>query len=390
MNSSSEFRDLLFLSAHLPVERSRQAGQKNAFRNLYWLAERYRVHLIAFRSEPDREEPLTALQQLCDQVMVVDVTRGMRFRGLAANPFAPLCVAARTHAGVRRTIHEWNRTLRLARVYFEWSQLAPYLHDLLQVPQRTLYIQDVLTQWAERRASCGRSWFWQFEAYRTRIWEKHAYDGFTQIYVPSAKDRDIVARSSPALRERMRVLPLYFDVYRSASPRRYDGPLRLLFWGALRRRENAEAARWLCANLVPRLRAIGKPFVVVLAGSEPPADIQAQRAADIEVTGFLADPAEQFGRAHLAVLPLFQGAGVKVKVLECLAAGLPVLTTEVGAEGIDASVQDGLLTVSPDADSFANQVSKFETDRTLLENLSTDALAWGARQITDHRDVLLR
>ena len=73
---------ILFLSAHLPVECSRQAGHKTAWRNLGWLAERHPVHLIAFRSEGDRAEPLDALRARCERLEVVDVTRGLRLHGL--------------------------------------------------------------------------------------------------------------------------------------------------------------------------------------------------------------------------------------------------------------------------------------------------------------------
>jgi glycosyltransferase involved in cell wall biosynthesis len=380
---------LLFLSAHLPVERSRQAGHKTAWRNLRWLAERHPVHLVAFRSEGDRAEPLDALQSLCSQVHVVDVTRGLRLRGLLRHPQFPVCVAARSSAPVRQIIREWNRQNRFDRVHVEWSQLGQYLDLLPAVTERTLFVHDVLSQWAERKAAGRRSWFWHWETRRTQRWEARIYQQCSRLYVPSRKDGDLIARDSPALRRRMAVLPLHFDVYRPVIPRRYDGPVQLLFWGALGRPENAEAARWLCQQLVPLLRAQGTDFRLVLAGSNPPADLTARQSADVEVTGFMPDPTDQFARAHLAVAPLFQGAGVKVKVLECLADGLPVLTTEIGSEGIEATTNDGLRTLPPDAESFARAVAGLSADRERLAQLAAAATAWGERFQQDHRSVLL-
>jgi glycosyltransferase involved in cell wall biosynthesis len=157
----------------------------------------------------------------------------------------------------------------------------------------------------------------------------------------------------------------------------------------LGRPENAESARWICQHVLPRLRAQGTDFQLVLAGSNPPADLAGYRGGQVEITGFIADPADQFARAHLAIAPLFQGAGVKVKVLECLAAGLPVLTTEIGSEGIEADAAEGLRTLPPDPQSFARAVAELSADRERLAGLAAAATAWGERFRQDHRAVLL-
>jgi glycosyltransferase involved in cell wall biosynthesis len=115
----------------------------------------------------------------------------------------------------------------------------------------------------------------------------------------------------------------------------------------------------------------------------------AERAPDVEVTGFMADPADQFARAHLALAPLFQGAGVKVKVLECLAAGLPVLTTEIGSEGIEARADEGLLTLPASPEAFVQAVTQLANDRGQLANLAIAAASWGERYHRDHRSVLI-
>lgn len=380
---------LLFISAHLPVKNSRQAGQKTAWRNLCWLAERYSVHLIAFRSEGDLDEPLGAIRAVCEQVRVVDVTRKSRLLGLLRSPHIPLTVAARSNPHVRQQISVWSDQNQFKRVHIEWSQVGQYLNQLPDLQNRTLYIHDVITQWAERKAIGKFGWFWKLEAQRNKRWEAHIYAKCSRLYVPSRKDKELVGLISPSANRRISLLPLHFDIYRPKTPRDYGGPLRILFWGALGRSENADAARWLCREVVPRLRAKGCAFKLVFAGSNPPADLNHQQSRDIEVTGFLDNPSEQFERAHLAVTPLFQGAGVKVKVLECLAAGLPVLTTEIGSEGIEADASDGLYTLPPEATTFANLIISLAEDRIRVARLGLAAAQWGHRCNQDHHSILL-
>lgn len=380
---------VLFLSAHLPVERSRQAGHKTAWRNLTWLAESHAVHLITFRSEGDRTEPLSALRQRCERIHVIDVTRLRRVLGMLNGPHLPIAVASRNSMEASRVVSEWIQATRYSRVHVEWSQLALYLPRIANCPRRSLYVHDVLSQWAGRKMTGRFGAFWRWESERTRRWELAAYHACTDIYVPSTKDRCLITNDSPDLAPRIRVLPLHFDVYAPRTPRTYDGPLRLLFWGALGREENAEAARWLCREILPRLRTLGTRVILTIAGSNPPADLLAQQSAQIEVTGFLENPSEAFARAHMAVAPLFQGAGVKVKVLECLAAGLPTLTTEIGAEGIEAGVEDGLITLESIPDQFVESIRECSANRERLAQLAEAAAAWGNRYHRDYRSVLV-
>ena len=378
--------NLLFLSAHWPSEKSRQAGQKTAYRNLCWLAERYVVHLVTFRSEGDREAAIWPLNQLCAQTTIFEVDFATRLRGLFANPLLPLTIVARSSMGVRLRIRELLATQNIRRVHFEWSQLAQYVDECPTVQHRTLYVHDVLSQSAERSAKRKGGWFRRLEAKRVAIWEQKTYPKLTRLFVPSAKDASLLGAD---VQSRIRILPLYFDLYKSMVPRDFQGVLRLLFWGALRRSENVEGARWLCSKVAPLLRAIGIPFEIVIAGSNPPRDIESMRSPDIEVTGFIANPAEVFGRAHLAVLPLLEGAGVKVKVLECLASGLPVLTTYIGGEGIEADEEDGLFILPSDPAKFTAAVAHFSRNRSLLSRLSLAAMAWGSGQDRDLRNILI-
>jgi glycosyltransferase involved in cell wall biosynthesis len=381
--------DILFISAHLPVEMSRQAGHKTAWRNLQWFAQRHQVHLLAFRSEGDCGESLDALRSVCAKVHVIELTFGSRLNGILWNPTLPLCVAARSSNKARQVIQTWSSETEFDRVHAEWSQLGQYFQILPRIPERSIYVHDVLSQWAERKASGRLGWFWKWESRRTRRWETRIYEQCSRLYVPSPKDGELIYDYSPSLRHRISVLPLHFDLYRSALPRSYEGTLRILFWGALGRRENADAARWLCRLIVPRLRQQGRRFELVLAGSNPPADLVSLQSSDVKVTGFIQDPTFEFSRAHLALAPLFEGAGVKVKVLECLSAGLPVLTTEIGAEGIDATLSDGLIVLQPDPEIFLRMICSLDRDRSWLAELGAAASRWGDCVNKNQSSVLL-
>lgn len=374
------------MSAFMPSAVSAQAGQKTAFRHLLWLADRFDVWFVGFRNETDAADAEWRLREICHDVVVAPVDFRRRSTGILTRPDLPVLVSSRWNRWIAARIPMLERQYSFARVHCEWSQMAPYAALLGNIPSRTIYVHDVVAQWAQRRA-CSRGGLWRIEALRSRIWERHAYSAFSRIFVTGDKDRSLLSAANREWQNRLTVLPLHYDRYtRNGDAREPARAVTLLFWGALARRENSEAARWLLDEVVPRL---GAGVRTVIAGSNPPEDLLRRRSPVIEVSGFLADPTGCFSHADIAVLPVFEGAGVKVKVLECLASGLPVLTTPIGAEGIAAGESDGLFVCAPDPQCFGNILSEWIRNPARLADLGWRAMAWGDRQSSVSRDILL-
>lgn len=379
---------LLMLSAFLPSPNSPQAGQKTAFRNLVKLAEHHEVWLLTFRNEVDRMEDETVLRSLCRFVYVEPVSGRKRLAGILGRPSLPVLIGSRWSTRLAQVLRGVLAQHAFDRVHLEWSQMVAYAKLLESVPNRTLYVHDVLTQWAGRRADT-RGLLWRLEAWRSRQWERKAYRPFDRLFAPSAKDVQLLASLNPVYEAKCSVLPLHFDRYGLKSGERSSSQGRILFWGALGRPENANAARWLLQEVLPRLSGTGKTVQLIVAGSNPPSDLLRARNDRVSVPGFVSDPGPLFESADLAVLPVFDGAGVKVKVMECLASGLPVLTTRIGAEGIDASQEDGLFVLPPEPAAFCSEITRLIGSYPLLCRLARAAAAWGRRQTVNSWDLLI-
>jgi glycosyltransferase involved in cell wall biosynthesis len=112
-------------------------------------------------------------------------------------------------------------------------------------------------------------------------------------------------------------------------------PFTLLFWGAMSRKENSDAAIYFITNFWNHLKASFPLLKLYIVGSDPPSKLYELANKDIIITGFVEDPSWYFEKIKLGIVPLSKGAGVKVKVLEMMSAGLPVVSTPVGAEGIE-------------------------------------------------------
>ena len=108
----------------------------------------------------------------------------------------------------------------------------------------------------------------------------------------------------------------------------------ILFFGAMARPENSLSAIWFIENVLPRLTDLDIRFVIL--GSNLPGELKKYQSDRVYITGFVDSITPYFSQSMCLVAPLVLGAGIKIKVLEALSSGIPVLTNEIGIEGSPA------------------------------------------------------
>ncbi len=154
----------------------------------------------------------------------------------------------------------------------------------------------------------------------------------------------------------------------------------LLFVGGFGHPPNEDAVLYFHREVWPRILQRVPAARWTIVGNNPPAAVQALAGPAIEVTGYVPSM-EPYLRSHLvSVAPLRYGAGMKGKIGEALANGLPVVTTHIGAEGMGLEDGKGGTLVGDDPEAFANHVARLYTDRGLWNQLS----AQGRQHIESH------
>ena len=136
----------------------------------------------------------------------------------------------------------------------------------------------------------------------------------------------------------VRVVPNVHDVQSLVSPP--EGRTGILFVGGFEHPPNVDAALHLVKDVMPEVwRELGDVRVSIV-GAEAPAEVRALASPLVDVLGWVEDLQPLLDGSRLMLAPLRYGAGMKGKVTQCLAAGLPVVTTSVGAEGLLRSLRD--------------------------------------------------
>ncbi len=142
---------------------------------------------------------------------------------------------------------------------------------------------------------------------------------------------------------------------------RVGDPPVLLFQGRLNYQPNMDACDWLVTDILPRLRLLIPMVTARLVGKSSPAVERLGNPPLVTVTGLVPEMEPELEAADLVVVPLRIGSGTRVKILEAFAHRIPVVSTSVGADGLDV-VHGVHLLIADDAVAFA------EACRRLIEN----------------------
>ncbi len=347
----------LVISGFHPSHNAVSSGPKIVAREIdKMVVQGSDVTTISFENELDRRHHRSGFEvPTGPNSCLFRLNRTGRIRAGLLYPSLPFAASARPFAA-----RSYVRTL-LQRIAFDLIQVefiqAAEVLPREYWPSAQLVLHDVLHQLYERRLEHASGWrrtAVQIELARISRWEAMVLNDFGRVAVLNDKDRQLVA----ALTGRSDIGLRYPDVppYIDPSERTLDKiqPLTMLFWGHMGRSENVDAVHYFAQHIMPLIRAKEQNARLVIAGIDPSESVRKlERNGCTTVTGFVEDPAPLFRTAAVGVVPLRLGAGIKVKTLEMIACGLPVVATSVGAEGV---VPSPLLTVSDDPVRFARAV----------------------------------
>ena len=248
------------------------------------------------------------------------------------------------------------------------------LQDTLDAPT-VLFQHNTEAQIWKRLAAGKRNpisrWYFGLQFKRMRAWEERLGRLFDGVITVSPEDtafarneygQDNVLGDVPT-----GVDPLYFQ----PSERGSTNETTIGFLGSMDWMPNIEAVNWFVSEIFPAVGAATEEVRLLVIGRRPPGSIQAlaERDSRIEVTGTVDDVRPYLARCDLLVVPLLSGGGTRIKIMEALAAGLPVVSTTIGAEGLGLEHGSHLL-IADSASEFAEAVNQLAADPKTRERLS--------------------
>jgi polysaccharide biosynthesis protein PslH len=342
-------------------------GRIRALNLMLRLAPRHRITCIC-RTPADADEAGLAQRYLAehgiDCIYAGDPPlprKGPRFyAALARNLLSPQPYAVTSHncPKLRRAIADHAASKPVDLWQFEWLAYADAVNG--PAPRLVVAHDVVSTIWRryhENETNPLKRWFIRGQWRKFERYERRILAGATRIVAVSDEDASII-RTRYGARD-VDVVDNGIDraCFETIQPRR--NPATILYLGNMETGPNRDAAAFLLDRIFPRVQAVVPEARLIIAGKNPPEWIggRASAMANVEVQANIPDVRPLLAAAGVMAVPIRIGSGSRLKILEALACGLPVISTRIGAEGLDLR-PDQHLTIADGEIDFAHALAQ--------------------------------
>lgn len=255
------------------------------------------------------------------------------------------------------------------------SSMAQYLekHESLV---RVMYFCDMDSQkWADlaNRSRGIRRLIYRREARLLLEYERKIAACFSASCVVSQREAELFHDLIPKVSVHVVENGVDYD-YFQALPRN-PKPAVLTFIGVMDYPPNIEAAIFFAKNILPRIRSQFPSAIFEIVGSRPSRDVMRLGATPgVHVTGFVPDVRPYLAASALVVVPLSIARGIQNKILEAMAAGVPVLATPAAAEGLTSEGRNLIHVADRQPQSFAAAALQLLSERSFAERKAAEAV----------------
>jgi GT2 family glycosyltransferase len=360
---------VLFLSPY-PICPPVHGGAVFMYNTVRELARHCDVHLLIVLDRPEQRAEHAELENVVASVEYFDRSAPKDRQAPYSLPYAVRDFAYRDlEWAVDRIVF----TREIDVVQFEYTNMAQYGGEYRRLAC-ALFEHDVYFQSVRRSLTLKTMW----EYLRALRFELRALPKFDLIQACNRANRDYLLSFAPRLAPRIDTgTRTGIDVQRYSFPSAAREPLTMLFLGSFRHAPNLRGFEWFASGVLPRVRARYPEARVIVVGSAMEHHNVGEQPG-VEIRGFVPDVREPLGRYALFVCPVLSGSGIRVKLLEAFAAGIPSVATRIGAEGISAR-DGGLCRLADDGEAFARAIVE------LLENpKEAEAMARRARTYVEN------
>lgn len=364
---------ILFLTPSPPDELHRI----RALQILKCLSRSHEVSLLTFVRNPGDWDKLAAIREYCLTLNTVSHSLPRAFANclIALPTRIPLRVAYQRSPAMQYQVQQLLQKEHFDLVYVKRKRMAQYVQHESGLP-RILDLTDAVSLYYKRSLQTI-DWL-RFplhleEFIKIRRYEVDILRYFTRGVVCSAIDAQYLQTVARRPLETLRVVPNVVDVdfYRSHVVSTLTERPVLLFSGLMDKHVNVDAANYLVRDIFPRIRRARPDAMLYIVGPNPTRRLREfGRTEGIVVTGHVEDIREFIDRATVVLCPVRVGAGSRNKILQAMAMERPVVSTPLGAEGLDCTDNEDLL-IASDPERFADQTLRVLGSRSLQRKLAT-------------------
>lgn len=351
-------------------------GQTRSYNLLKNLADKHDITLFSLIKDKEEKRYVPELEKFCKKVFVFNrsknpwTLRNVLLTGFSAYPF--LVIRNLSREEKRFVTSELNREkydLIHAETFYVMPHIPKTKIPILLVEQTVEYL--VYKHYVQDQASLllrpvlwidiAKLWFWE-----TYFWKRA-----NKVVAMSEADKKAMRELVPELE--VDIVPNGIDErYFSLKKNLGDGKKRILYVGNFKWLQNREAVQLLATFIWPKIKQRISNSKLWICGTAVTDDIRSLASDNVEVVEGMPDIRDAYNSSDVLVAPIKGPGGTRLKILEAMASGVPVVTTKVGIEGL--GVVDGKHVLVRDShDGLVNAAIQILEDKVLAQNLAREA-----------------
>jgi polysaccharide biosynthesis protein PslH len=368
---------ILYLSTWFPHPPD-NGSKLRVYHLLGALARHHAVTLVSFASGTARPEQAGDLCLQCNDVQAIPLDPFVVNRAGALRTFlSARPVASRPVQAMSQRVAEVLESKAFDLLIASTEMMAAYALHAPAGTAKILEEHNSMGRWMReryaqqtnplQRARCWASW------QKQRHHERRLFPHFRLVTMVSEADRAVAQATAGNEKVWVEVVPNGVDCEHNRPGLACRRPRALVYNGALTYSANYDAMRYFLDAIHPLIRQQDADVSLTVTGSFTGVRLDGLHLDDsVRLSGHVPDVRIPVSEASVCVIPIRQGGGTRIKILEAMALGTPVVATSKGAEGLDVTPEHDILLADEPA-AFAAQVLRLLSDGGLRERLSTNA-----------------
>ena len=369
--------NILFLTPYLPYPLN-NGGLIRVFHLLTNIARQHQVTLLCMEPDnSDQRDGIKLIQSKGIEVLLVPVARNQKKENKRLYQLLSL-FSGNTYQyyqyyseQMQKALTEQLKSGKHDLLLVEFSQMGYYnfTTDIPRFVDQHNVEYEIMQRTFETEKSPLRKILARSEWKKYREHEIENCEKFTACLTTSNRDAKILHDRSSKLK--CHVIPNGVDSEFFTPRNSIVDPNMILFTGTISYYPNTEGILWFYETIWPRIKELKPEAKFCIAGKSPPPEVQKLSATDkqIVVTGAVDDMRDFYGKASVVVVPLRVGGGTRLKILEGMAMQKAIISTSIGAEGIEHSDGDNIL-LRDTPDEFAKSVVEVMENDDLRNSLA--------------------
>ncbi len=362
---------ILMLTPYLPFPLI-SGGQTRSYNLIKNLSKKHDITLFSLIKDNREKKYIPELKKYCKKIFVFNRSKTpWTFRNILLTGFGPYPflvirnLAPDEKLAVKKELEREKYDIIHAETFYVMPHISDTEVPILLVEQTIEYL--VYKHFVEDQAPLlAKIPFW-VDVMKLKFWETHFWKQANGVVAMSESDRKEMLKLAPNLK--IDIVPNGIDIdYFSALPRKEIIPARVLYVGNFKWIQNVEAVNILVNEVWPAIKKEIKKAKLWIVGMNITDKLKEYASEDIEISEALPDIREAYSKASVLVAPIKGPGGTRLKILEAMASGLPVVTTSVGAEGLGVINEKEAL-ISDDLDEVSKNAIKVLKDKELSKKL---------------------